>query len=342
MRKFSILLASLVTLLAVPAEVLAQSAGIFARMGFGARGMAMSNALVADVSGDASPYYNPALAPLTASQSIEASAALLTFDRELQFLQFATPMKPRAGIAAGLIHAGVSKIDGRDNSGYHTGNFSTDEYAFFLAFGIRMGSRVTGGIGLQLFRADLFEGLKPASSLGLDLGVTVKATEALHLGLAVDDLLARYTWDSSALYGAGGKTTSDQFPTRFRVGGSYRMLDGRVLIVGEYESIVASREHRMREVEVVGDVPREVMRSQRLRLHDSRMRVGGEYRPAELFAIRAGLDRIGAGEVAGASPSAGFMVEQGVGSLGLRGEYAFVLEPYGHGGVHLVSLRITL
>ena len=140
------------------ADVHAQSAGAFSRMGFGARGVAMSNALVADASGQASPYYNPALAPFIPQQSLDASAALMTLDRELQFLQFATPLRPRAGIAVGLIHASVSDIDGRDGSGYHTQNFSTDEYALFIAFGVRVSRRVTVGFGLQFFRADYFEG----------------------------------------------------------------------------------------------------------------------------------------------------------------------------------------
>ena len=99
-------------------EADAQNAGVFSRMGFGARGVAMSNALVADASGDTSPYYNPALAPFISGQNFAASTAFMTLDRTLQFLEFATPLRPRAGVAGGLIHASVSNIDGRDGSGY--------------------------------------------------------------------------------------------------------------------------------------------------------------------------------------------------------------------------------
>lgn len=320
----------------------AQSAGGFARMGFGARGIAMSNALVADAFADGAPYYNPALAPFATGQSLEASAALLSLDRELQFLQFSTPLEPTAGIAAGLIHAGVSNIDGRDNSGYHTSDYSTDEFAFFLAFGTHLTSRLTAGLGLQLFRADYFDELEPVHSIGIDLGMTYLVTDDLRLGLAVDELLARYSWDTSDLYGSAGRTTSDRFPVRIRFGGAYRLMDGRAQVTAEYESRITSMEHRVRSVEIVGDAPLEVVNTARSSMHESRLRVGAEYRLSDIFALRGGVDRIGADALEGVTPSAGFMVEQPVGPLSVRGEYAFVLEPYSAGAMHLITLRIFL
>ncbi|MCH8961922.1 MAG: PorV/PorQ family protein [Bacteroidetes bacterium] len=335
-----LLIAILLTLTA--AEAQAQAAGAFSRMGFGARGVAMSNALVADASGHASPYYNPALAPFIPRQSLDASAALMTLDRELQFLQFATPLRPRAGIAVGLIHAAVSDIDGRDGSGYHTQNFSTDEYALFMAFGVRVSRRVTVGLGLQFFRADYFEGLDPVNSIGLDLGFNVEVTEAFRLGLAVDDVLARYSWDTSGLLGSSGRSTSDRFPTRLRLGGAYYLLGRQLLLTAEYESRFTSSEVRTREVRLIGDTPREVFESERLTLHESRLRFGAEYQPVAAFAVRGGLDRLAADDFGGVRPSAGFMVEQALGSLVARAEYAFVLEPYALGTMHLVTLRFFL
>ena len=104
------LLLFLIAVLFVPVAAQAQTAGAFARIGFGARGIAMGGAQVADAFGDASPYYNPSLAPFTAQQSLSATAAFLTLDRELQYLQFATPLQPRAGIAAGLTQASPTSM----------------------------------------------------------------------------------------------------------------------------------------------------------------------------------------------------------------------------------------
>ena len=148
-----------------PAVAHAQEAAPFARMGFGARGIGLSNAQVADAFGEASPYYNPALAPAVARQSLAATAAYLSMDRRLEFVQFAAPLRPIAGVAGGLIHAGVQDIDGRDASGRHTGTFSTDEYVFFLSFGVRVHERVTLGTGLQVFYVDYYEGAENAQSV---------------------------------------------------------------------------------------------------------------------------------------------------------------------------------
>lgn len=326
----------------VASDLHAQSAGAFARMGFGARGLAMSNALVADAFADGSPYYNPALAPFATGQSLELSAALMTLDRELQFLQFATELDPGAGLAAGLIHAGVSNIDGRDNSGYHTQDYSTDEFAFFLNFGIHLSSRMTAGIGLQLFHADFLESLEPINSIGIDIGLTYLVTDDLRLGFAVDDLLARYSWDTSDLYGSEGTTTSDRFPVRLRIGGAQRLFSGRAQVTVEYESEISSSEYRIRSVEIVGDRPQEVVTSERSQIHDARLRMGGEYQLNDAFTLRAGVDRIGADALEGLTPTGGFMVRQPVGPLIVRAEYAFMLEPYSVGAMHLLTLRLFL
>lgn len=333
----------LLLLLLVPAPPAAgQAAGAFSRMGFGARGVAMGNALVADGSGAASPYYNPALVPFTPQQQFEASVALLTFDRELQFLQFATPLKPRAGFAAGLLHAGVSGIDGRDANGYHTSDLATDEFAAFMAFGLRFSERVTGGVNLQLFRSDLLDGVDAVNTVGVDAGWTVQASQTLRLGLAIDDLLARYSWDTSEAFGDGGKTTEDRFPTRLRFGAAYRAVHGRLHLTGEYEARFATAEHRTRQVERFGDTPIEVTRTEDLRLRDGVLRLGGEYHVAEALALRGGFDRVAEGAFGAVQPTFGFMVAQPVGTLKVHAEYAFALEPYALGTLHLLTLRLDL
>lgn len=318
-----------------------QSAGAFSRMGFGARGMALGNALAADARGDASPYYNPALAPQATRQHIMASAAVMRFDRNMQFLQFATPIRPSAGLAVGLIHAGVSDIDGRDASGYHTQTYSTDEFAFFLAFGTHLGQRLSLGVGLQLFRTDLFDEIEPVNSIGIDAGVTVDVTDRLRLAFVTDDLLARYTWDSSGLYGAEGGTTSDRFPLRLRVGGSYSMIGDRLQLLAEYESRISDLEYRVRSMQRIGSVPFEAFEARRATLHEAGLRAGVEYEFSEILALRGGVDRIG-NALSGNTPSAGFEIEQSVGSLAVRVDYGLLLEPRGAGLLHLITLRVLL
>ena len=322
-------------------EAHAQAAGSFSRLGFGARGMAMSNALIADNSGMTSPYYNPALAPFTKRQNLQASVAFMTFDRQLEFLQFSSPLPPSAGVAAGLIHASVTDIDGRTSSGFHTENYSTDEYAVFLAFGLKVGQRASIGLGLQLFRSDLFQNLEAVNSIGIDLGLSVKVSESLSLGVVADDLLAKYSWDTSSLFSSGGKRTSDSFPVRLRLGAAYTFLEGKARVLGEYESRVSTLESRSRVIQEINENSVEITEVEKLQIQESRLRIGGEYYIADPFAVRAGVDRIGTSS-GGIRPTAGFLVAQPLGSLLIWVEYAFALEPYNTGTMHVMTLRLFL
>ena len=60
MRKYLLIILFLVLAGTANAQV-GSYAGAFARMGFGARGLSMGNALVSDAFGDVSGYYNPSL-----------------------------------------------------------------------------------------------------------------------------------------------------------------------------------------------------------------------------------------------------------------------------------------
>ncbi len=318
-----------------------QSTGAFARLGFGARGMSLGNALVADGSGRAGAYYNPALAPLVDQQGVDASFGLLTHDRSLQHLQFSFPLRPQAGLAAGLIHAGVSGIDGRDGNGYHTRELSTSEYLFFFAFGLKFGSKASAGLGLRLYRNDLYDDLEAANSLGLSFGLLLRPLKHVTLGVAVDDLLAKYDWDTSTAFGEDGRKTSDRFPTRFRGGLGWAVEPGRLVVLVEYESLVNPVERGLAEVVLIDGVPVSTERFERLNLHDGRLRAGLEWWPIEPVAVRAGIDRVGEGGIGDTTPSAGFALIQEIGQLGAQVDYAFTLEPYLLGTMHMVTLHLT-
>jgi len=313
----------------------AQDTGVFARQGFGPRGVAMGNAMVA-VAG-ASPYYNPALAPFTPRQRLDVSVASLSFDRSAQTVQFATPHL-NAGFAVGLLHAGVSDIDGRDNAGFHTGTFSVDEFAGFLAFGLRVGGRASIGLALQGFRTDLYEGLDAATTVGIDLGMTVMPVRDLRLGLVLDDMLARYRWDTSSLYSEGGRASQDEFPRRIRVGAALTRQEGRLLVSMEYEAAFSGIEVFTRYVETAGGTPIEFQDTRDITVREDILRLGAEARPADQVTVRVGLDRIGTGTV---RPAAGVALDQAIGTMGARFTYTFAREPYGIGSAHYAGLQLT-
>lgn len=313
-------------------------AGAFARIGFDARGLSLGNALGADSSPDVSPYYNPALAPNATGQSLTASVGLLSFDRQLQSLQFGTPLGPTAGVAIGLIRAGVSDIDGRDANGRRTETLSTDEFALFLAFGNQFSERVSVGASLKLFQANYLADVDAPLGFGLDIGTTYKINDDATVGVAISDLLAKYEWNTSA---EGGRANTDRFPVRLRLSGAYGFLEeGRLRVMAEYESRILTRESRTRVPRRSGGSPTTVFRTESFRLHQSGARLGVSYPLAEILNVRAGLDRMGVDGVSGLRPSAGFGLRETVGELDLDLSYAFVLEPYVTDTLNFLSLRI--
>jgi len=301
----------------------------------------MGNAVGADVFSGTSPYYNPAMAPLSKGQHLAASVATLSFDRSLQFLQLGAPLQQRAGFAIGIIHAAVSNIDGRDNSGFHTRKLTTDEYAGFLSFGLRLSERVSGGINLQMFRTDLFDGLTPARSVGVDIGIAVRLKENWGTALVIDDMLARYTWDSSDIGGSGRKIT-DYFPRRLRLGVTNRRLNESLLLAAEIESRTTLVDTHGFNTRILGDSPAEVREDQELKLRETRFRMGAEYLPAEGFAFRGGIEQLGSDMLDSVRPSVGFMAEQPLGELIIRAEYTFGYEARAAGSMHLISFKLFL
>ena len=299
--------------------------GAFSRLGFDARGIAMGNALVADGTDDVSPYYNPALMPNATRQRVAGSAALMARDRQLQSLEFTTPLGPTAGVGVGLIHGGVGNIDGRNADGEHTETLSTDEFAVALSFGNRFLDRLSVGVSLTLYQSDVVPDTSPARGFGVDIGATYRVTSRLKVAGSVNDLLAKYDWNTGAV---GGRSRTDRFPVRVLLGGSYEVLPGRLHVVAELESRYQPRDRTVEEVENTSTGPRTVRRTEEVLRQSFRGRMGVEYRPLDILALRAGVDRVGIDGTDGLRPGAGFGLTQTIGDLGLRVSYGVAMEPY--------------
>ncbi|OZC02157.1 hypothetical protein [Rubricoccus marinus] len=329
--------------LSLSPEAAAQGPGAFARFGMGARAAVMGPQ-VADVFGGASPYHNPALAPFQPGQGVEISGALLSFDREWQAVQVGAPLRPRAGIAAGVVRGAVTGIDGRDESGYATGEFSTSDLGFFVAFGTQFSKAVSAGVGFRIYRSDLVESIRPPTALGVNAGLALRPTDRLAVGLAVEDLFAAYNWNASP---AGGGTVKDRFPVRLRGGAAYLLGPasgaGRTVIAAEVETQVQSTEARTPGgIGTTGGFPIEQTDEADLRVADVMARVGVEHRVVEPLALRIGVDRLFLGDSGEIRPSAGFSVSPTLGELDLRIDYAATLEPFGTGVAQTATLRLNL
>jgi len=317
----------------------AAGVGAFSRLTFDARGLAMGNALVADATNDVSPYYNPALMPNATRQRVSASAALMAYDRQLQSLEFTTPLGPTAGVGVGLIHAGVGNIDGRNADGERTETLSTDEFAVSLSFGNRFLDRLSVGVNFTLYQSDVIPDTAPTRGFGVDIGATYRVTSRLKLAGSVNDLLAKYDWSTGAV---GGQSRTDHFPIRVLLGGSYEILPDRLRVLAELESRHQRRDRTVETVEDRSTGPRTVRRTEEVIRRSVRGRMGVEYRPLDILSMRLGVDRLGIDGTDGLRPGAGFGLTQTIGDLDLRISYGVAVEPYVRTFINMGTIELFL
>ncbi|MCX6121385.1 MAG: hypothetical protein NTX44_07160 [Ignavibacteriales bacterium] len=286
-------------------------AGAPMRMGFGARGMAMGNAMTAVINGDLQSYYNPAIVPFESEPTAIAAYGVLSLDRRLNYLSYTKNLKPDAGFSLSILNAGVGNIDGRDRDGIHTETYSTSENAFSLSFGLRPAPKFAFGVTAKILYYSLFEGMK-STSAGIDVGVIYVLSQEVTLGAVVQDINAKYKWDSSQLYGQLGNSSSDYFPLRKRIGVSWMPTDYPLIVSGEFESIGSA-------------------------LY---IRVGSEVKVYDGVYIRGGIDQLAMNADLPAKPAIGISLQTKVANWTPSFDYAYVFEPYSPSGIHILSLAL--
>ncbi len=286
-------------------------AGAPFRMGFGARGMGMGNAMTAVISGDLQSYYNPALVPFESQPTAAAAYGDLSLDRNLNFLSYTNNLKPDAGFSLSIINAGVGNIDGRDDDGIHTETYSTSENAFMLSFGIKPSSDFAFGVTAKILYYSLFSGIQ-STTAAIDMGAIYLLSQEFTVGAVVQDIDAKYKWDTSQLYGELGNASSDYFPLRKRIGLSWTPKFFPIILSGEFEFI--------------GSAPY--------------FRFGSEIEVYDGVHIRGGIDQIAVNTDLPAKPSVGISFQTKVANWTPSFDYAYIFEPYSPSGIHILSLAL--
>ncbi|MEW5841681.1 MAG: hypothetical protein AB1775_00295 [Bacteroidota bacterium] len=302
--------------------------GAFSRMGFGARGMGMGNAISAVKDGNLVSYYNPALAPFQEGNSFQTSYSFLSLDRTLNFINYTRKFemgkrtgadgqeKPRstAGISVGLINAGVSKIDARDSQGNKTGDLSTSENQFFVAVANRFSEKLSIGISFKFLYYKLYESVT-SSGIGFDIGALYLLNDAISLSLMISDINSKYQWDTSTLYGTQGMTTKVNFPLLKKIGIAYKFTEPKLIAALEFENSNGGT---------------------------NILRCGAEYNIHENLFLRAGIDKLNLSNFNyPVRPSFGFSYFYPLNAVKIGIDYAFVIEPYSSSDQHIVGVNVN-
>ena len=310
-------------------------AGSFARLGFGARGLSMGNAMVSDVFGDVVGYYNPALASFQEEGIVNLGYTFMSMDRSLNFVGFAKkfPLPNQqdkgAGISLSWINSGVGDIDGRDNDTRQIGMLSTFDNQFYLGTSFIISKEVSVGVGFKYYFSKLYEDVT-SSSIAFDVGAVYKAMDNLSFGCAVRDISAKNEWNTSDLYGSYGNITEDKFPLLFNLGGTYVHPQNYGLVSLEFEYRMNPKIED-KETGTTNDAK-----------NDYFFKVGIEVNVIDNLKLRAGLDRIDFSNDdlwGNMKPSAGFGFYKAFSEnikLGL--DYSFQLEPYSNDPIQNIGL----
>ena len=301
--------------------------GAFSRMGFGARGIGMGNAMSSVTTGNLVSYYNPALSPFQENNSAQIGYSILSLDRSLNFLNFTRKFdfysskdtsinkKPSrtAGISAGVINSGVAGIDGRDNNGLPTGELSTSENQFFLSVANRFSEKLSIGVAVKFYYYKLYEEIT-SNGLGLDIGALYKVNNNWNVSLMISDLNSEYKWDTSPIYDQQGLTTTDKFPLLKKIGVSYNNPELKLLTAIEFENSNAGT---------------------------NIIRLGAEYNIYENLFLRSGIDQFNLSNTdSGVKPSLGFSYAKSFGDWIIGVDYAFMMEQYSSSDRHIIGLNI--
>lgn len=291
------------------------TAGAFSRMGYGARGMGMGNALAAVSIGEIATYYNPALAPFAGERTAAATFSLLSLDRNLNFLSYTQSVKPTAGISLGLINQNIGNIDSRDADGNHLENLSTTENQFYIAFANRLSRYFSIGVNVKLLYAKLYKGVSSAT-VGFDGGVLIRTKKNISFAFVMQDIGSKYHWNSKILYDLNGRDTDNKFATLKKFAVAYSLPESLGVISCEYETSTQT---------------------------SGMIRCGAEGILNEHFSLRAGLDRWFLNDkFAGMKPSFGFTVRGYIHELKPTLHYAYILEPFSPAAMHVVMLSFPI
>jgi hypothetical protein len=294
--------------------------GAFARYGFSARGIGMGNAMTSVTTGDIVGYYNPALSVFQNEHLINLSYSFLSFDRSLNFVSYTKNFKlPKqnqggAGITFSWINAGVSNIDGRDNDGYHIGDYSVYENQFSFAPAIKFSDKFAAGVAFKFYYSKLFDGVK-STSLGFDFGALYKVSSRFNIGASVKDLNSKYSWNTTTLYGQNGSTTTNTFPILYTIGVSYQLPKNFGVVALDYQTAAG----KVTQNDAVYTPKSNIIR------------MGVEISPVKSLNLRAGFDKFDFNsndKFGSANLNFGLGYQKSFKKYTIGLDYSFVLESY--------------
>ncbi|MGC8859442.1 MAG: hypothetical protein ACP5P3_10095 [Ignavibacteria bacterium] len=160
-----------------------------------------------------------------------------------------------------------------------------------------------------------------------------KVMPKLAVGVSLKDFLSKYKWETNSIYGVYGTSTENKFPVTMSIGASYNLPK-------QFGSVSIQFDTYFNPKFQTKDTSGVIIYSERE--YNYYLKVGSEFKLAENFYLRAGVDRIDIKSDdfwGNMKPSVGVSFFRKIAkkyTVGL--EYSFQLEPYTHEPIQNIGL----
>lgn len=345
---------TLMASLLLPHLIYAQNGGFnaaFSRLGIGARGMGMGNAMSSVTTDGIYPHYNPAMSAFivdgnegSINQDYDLSTALMEFDRSLYMATATFEVPPTAGLNLTILSAHVDKIENRTQSGYFNGYFQAQDLQIAGNFGINITENFKMGFGIKVNYANYHPDVDAAYGLGLDIGMIYQLQPGWNLSLVVKDMLMGYRWDVDGLYAGSSQSSGEveETPLRIIAGTSYDWSEIGLLLSADYEMQSNFSEIENRQLSTFSGIPNYRSTRDDIITDLHKVKLGARYRAHTYFTVRTGYQILNMGEIGDSQTfSGGFSVHLPFNTYRPSVDYAFVSEPGGVSSYHVVGLKFN-
>ncbi len=195
------------------------AAGVFLRMGVGARALGMGGAFSGIADDPSAAYWNPSGLAQIHNFQFEFMNVNLPFERTFNYFSAALPLKRFMTFAVSWVGFRVENLEARtSNSTEPDFLFNNTQNAFFFSIGTSVTHNFSIGGSAKFIRNEL--GSFTANGLGFDGSILFQPTDRLSLGLLLQDIGTDYRWE-------GGLT--EGIPMTLRFGTAWKIFDGVIL-----------------------------------------------------------------------------------------------------------------
>jgi len=188
------------------------SAGTYLSLNNSTRAFGMGGVAIACTEDASAIFVNPGMIGMLYDGHFNATLAKMGYDRDYFDMAFSYPLNSWGSVGLAWTQLSVDNIEGRDQDGYVTQNFSDLQSALMLGYSKTIGDNFSLGLtGKYLYHS--LAGYS-AKGVSIDIGSSIYIGDRITLGAVFRNLNSSLKWNTSS-------KLKETIPTQVGVGISY-------------------------------------------------------------------------------------------------------------------------